>query len=310
MVGMQNKRLATLLVLATAAISGVSNFVNKIAVTAVKDPVLYTTAKNVLVALALVGVMLGAKKWGEVKNASRKQLLLLFAIGAVGGSVPFALYFTGLTMTSAVNAAFIHKTLFLWVFLFAYPFLKERMTFPQLVGVAAIFGANIFVGGFTGFAYNAGELMILCAAILWGAENVLAKKVLAGLSSNTVATARMAIGALLLTLYLLLFGGGFGAFAALHGAAWGWLALTSALLFGYVTTWYAALKRAPATYVTTLLVPSTLVTNALSAAFVTHTFGGWDLVSTILFIAGVACVIFFARRMPRGTEEIAPAASA
>ena len=48
-------------------------------------------------------------------------------IGVIGGSVPFILFFNGLAMASAPSAAFIHKTLFVWVVLLAVPFLGERL---------------------------------------------------------------------------------------------------------------------------------------------------------------------------------------
>src|SRR3989344_4456581 len=50
-------RRATFLALGTASISGTANFVNKFAVSAMKDPVAFTTLKNGLVALLLIGVI-------------------------------------------------------------------------------------------------------------------------------------------------------------------------------------------------------------------------------------------------------------
>lgn len=285
---------ATGLALGTAAISGVSNFLNKIGVTAVKDPIVYTTLKNAIVAIGLIGIIIAVKQWREIIRLTKNQWFKLVAIGVIGGSLPFALFFTGLTQTKAINAALIHKTLFLWVLLLAIPLLRERMSRLQWLGVAAIFSANVLVGGFTGFSFNAGERMILAATILWAVENVIAKIALRDLSSLTVAAARMVIGSIVL-----------GAFVAWRGSPttittltatqWAWVGLTSLLLLGYVLTWYAALKRAPATYVATLLVPATLVTNVLSAVFVTHTFPLLQLVATILFITGASLVIKFAK---------------
>ena len=58
----------TVLALITAIISGVSNFINKIGVTVVFDPVVYTTIKNSLVAIFLIGIILVLKKWKEKKD--------------------------------------------------------------------------------------------------------------------------------------------------------------------------------------------------------------------------------------------------
>ena len=288
---------ATGLALATALISGFSNFISKIAVTAVKDPVIFTTLKNTLVALFLIAALVGYKKWQEISTLNKKQIYKLLAVGVIGGSIPFALFFTGLTQTSAINASLIHKTLFIWVLLLAIPFLKEHVTKLQLLGIGAIFAANLVVGGFTGFKFNAGELMILGATILWAVENIIAKKVLDGVSSSIVAAARMGIGSIVLLVFLFARGSGPAVLGLnLNAAQWGWVLLTSVLLFGYVTTWYAALKRAPATYVATLLVPATFVTNVLSAVFITHAFGVTDLISGFLFAAGTFFVIYFAKR--------------
>jgi drug/metabolite transporter (DMT)-like permease len=49
-----------------------------------------------------------------------------------------------------------------------------------------------------------------------------------------------------------------------------WMVTTVVLLLGYVTTWYRALKFAPVTIVSSILVSATLITNVLSAIFVTH----------------------------------------
>lgn len=287
--------LATLLALATAAISGTNNFLTKIAVTAIKDPVVFTTLKNAIVAIFLFGLLLAFKKRQEIASFTKGQILKLIAIGIIGGSVPFALFFIGLSKTSALNAGLIHKTLFIWVMLLAIPILKERITSRQWLGIGAIFAANFLVGGFTGFKYNAGELMIVGATILWAVENIIAKKTLSDLSSITVASARMILGSLILALFVLWRGGG-GMVLELNSTQWAWTLLTSTLLLGYVLTWYTALKYAPATYVAILLVPATLVTNILSAIFITRSITPLQIISSILFLSGTALMVMFAKK--------------
>lgn len=294
---MQKKIISTgaMLALGTALISGASGFVNKFAVTAMKDPVLFATLKNSLVAIVFVGIILALGKHKEIHNLTSKQWIKLFAIGAIGGALPFALFFTGLTQTTAVNGALIHKTLFLWVALIAIPLLKEKMVWQQWLGIVIVFIGNLFVGGFTGFKFNAGEIMILSATVLWAIENVIAKKALEDISSIVVASARMIIGSALLLGYIAIFKS-FSPVFTLNSTQWGWAILTAILLCGYVVTWYSALKRAPATFVATLLVPATIVTNFLSAIFVTHKIVPRDLISTAFYSVGIVLVIYFARK--------------
>ncbi|MCK9352286.1 MAG: DMT family transporter [Candidatus Paceibacterota bacterium] len=293
---MKNKNFLfpTLLASGAMIISGTNNFITKIAVSAVKDPILFTAIKNSLVAILLIGIVVGFKKWPEIKGLTKKQIGGLLAIGGIGGALAFALFFTGLSETSAINGSLIHKTLFLWVLLFAAPILKEYFTLWQWVGVGSLFAANIFVGGFTGFLLNRGELLILCATMLWAVENIIAKKMLADLSALTVVSARMVLGSIFLLLFLLS-QGRVDPIANISAVAWGWTILTSVLLFGYVLLWYSALKRAPATYVASLLVPATMITNALSAVYVTHTWTTAQTISTILSLVGFALVILFSR---------------
>lgn len=297
----QRLRLATALALGTAIISGTANFLNKYAVTAVKDPVVFTTLKNSIVALFLIGAVILFKQWLEIRSLTRPQWTKLLAIGIIGGSIPFALFFSGLAKTSALNAGLIHKTLFLWVLLFGIPFLKERLTRIQWLGIAAIFGANLFVGGFTGFKFSVGEAMILAATVLWGIENIIAKVALRDISSLTVAAGRMVFGSILLAFFVAGHGGA-ATIAQLTPSQWGWTLLTSGLLLGYVLTWYTALKHAPATYVATLLVPATLVTNVLSAVFVTHAVTKPQLYNGLLLIIGAVLVIAFRKKIAGGAE--------
>lgn len=298
--------VATWLALSTALISGLANFVTKIGVTAIKDPIVFTTLKNAVVAGLLIGLLIAYRRWREIRSLTKRQWLKLVAIGVIGGSIPFALFFTGLKATSAINGGLIHKTLFLWVLLLAIPLLKERITRWQWAGIALVAAANLFIGGFKGFKFNAGELMILGATMLWAVENIIAKIALKDISSLTVAATRMVFGVVILGAYVALRGGG-AAVTHLTSTQWGWTLLSSALLIGYVVTWYAALKRAPATYVAVLLVPATLVTNVLTAIFITHTFPQIQLINALLVSVGAFLIIRFAKISTSAMGNIASA---
>lgn len=285
----------TVLALGTAVFSGVNTFVGKIGVTAVKNPVVFTTLKNALVGVVLVGGLIAWRRWREIQKLSAKQWLKLVAIAVIGGSIPFALFFTGLAHTTAINAGLIRNTLFLWVALLAIPLLKERLAYWQWIGIGAVAAANLFIGGFTGFKYNSGEMMILASTVLWAVEYVIAKNALKDISSLTVSAARMVLGSVLLIGYVFWLSKA-GLATHLTSVQWGWTLLSAGLLTGYVITWYAALKRAPATYVATLLVLATLITNVLSSIYITHKFPVEQVVSGGLIAVGIAMIVLFPRR--------------
>ena len=275
--------------LATAVISGVSIFVNKFAVDAVKPALYFTSVKNVAVALLIVTIVLATGEWKKIAKLSKKELGYLLLIGIIGGSLPFYLYFTGLSQTPAVNAAIIHKTLVFWVMLMAIPFLKEKVSKWQILGVLMLFAGNVFVGGFKGFKFSQGELMLLVATVLWAVENILAKKVLATVSPNIVTAFRMGLGSIvLMSATIITVPQVLQKSLALSNEQFLYMGLTVLFLLAYTTTWYRALKHAPAVVVTSVLVSSTLVTNVLSAVFVTHSWNVTLTVQAVLIVAGLS----------------------
>jgi drug/metabolite transporter (DMT)-like permease len=283
--------------LATALISGVSIFLNKYAVDAVKPPLYFTAIKNLSVGFLIAAGILSTGKWKELKTLKKKELLYLLSVGVIGGSIPFYLYFTGLSQIPAINGALIHKTLVFWVAIMALPFLKERMPKAQILGVFLLFAGNVTIGGFKGFQFSKGELLVVSATILWAGENILAKKVLSFVPSDIVTLFRMGLGSLILVMAsLLAIPNTVSKTLTLEPTQILWVLITAVLLLGYVLSWYKALALAPATTVASVLVSSTLVTNVLSAVFVTHT---WNIALTakeLLMLVGVAIIVLAEKR--------------
>ena len=117
----------------TAVVSGVAVYVNSRGVAHFGDATVYTTAKNALAGALLLTLALpllaGPRTSGgrATLPATRGQWLGVVAVACLGGSVPFVLFFEGLSRADATQAAFIHKTLVVWVALLAVPLLRERL---------------------------------------------------------------------------------------------------------------------------------------------------------------------------------------
>lgn len=253
-----------LLALGTALISGVSIYVNKFGVAQVSDPFVYTTVKNTVVALGLLAAVLALGSLQEFRTFTRRQWFLWLGIGVIGGSIPFLLFFQGLSMASAASASLIQKTLFIWVALLAVPFLGEKLGVWQVAGLSVLAVGVYFLQPLTNWTWGAGETLILIATLLWAVETILAKKLLSGVSARAAALGRMGVGVLLMWSFLVLTGRTATALA-LNTMQWFWVLVTAVFLMGYVWTWYSALKLAPASVVTTVLVLGGLITVALTA---------------------------------------------
>jgi len=272
------------LALVTALVSGVSIFVNAYAVSQLPDAAVYTTLKNAVAAAILVGAAALVVRRVEVRALDRRAWAGLAVVGIVGGSVPFLLFFAGLAEASAPSAAFIHKTLFVWVALLAVPLLGERLGWLQVAALGVLLGGQLLVTPPTGVRWGTGETMIAAATLLWAAEAVLVRRLLAVVPSPVLAGGRLGVGMIVLVGYLVA-SGRIGVLGGLSAEAWAWVAVTGVLLAGYVGTWYAALRRAPAAIVTSLLVVGAPITAVLQgiasgAAPAAPAVGGYVLVAS------------------------------
>jgi len=251
------------LALATATISGFAIFINSYAVKEFDSPTVFTTLKNTFVGAVLLALLLHPKRQAEARRLTPKRALGLLVLGVIGGSVPFVLFFEGLTRVDSGNAAFLHKTLFVWVAILAVIFLRERLGRAQLGALGLLFLAQWLLGD-PGTLRGAGVAMVFGATLLWACEVTLARRLLSSTSSGLAASGRMTIGAALLLVYLAITGK-IGAAAELTAVQWAWVLGTGAILLAYVTTWYAALRLAPATAVTCVLTVGAPITAALNA---------------------------------------------
>ncbi|MDD5317975.1 MAG: DMT family transporter [Candidatus ainarchaeum sp.] len=263
MVALDERSKGLLLVLGTAIVSGVSVYLNKHALASFSDPFAFTAMKNLAVAaLVLAGILLLSKS-RELSRLSRRDWGSLLAIGLVGGSVPFMLFFWGLAQTGAATASLLQKTLFIPATALAFIFLKERLSKAQLAGSLLLFAGAAAFSGVAPQALGIGECAIIGAVLLWSAEDVISKTVLRALAPETVVFGRMFFGSLAI-LALLAATSRAPDVASLSGMQLAWLAFTALLLLAYNLTFYSGLKRIKVGEATAVLVAGSLVTSALS----------------------------------------------
>jgi drug/metabolite transporter (DMT)-like permease len=302
------RTLGVMLAFVTACVSGVAVYVNSKGVAHFDDATVYTTAKNavagaLLFALALPLLSARRAPAGKVaRPRTRRDWLALATVACIGGSVPFVLFFEGLSRATATQAAFIHKTLVVWVALLAVPILRERIGPPHVLAISLVMlGQGWLAGDLGTVAFGAGEAMILAATLLWAIEVIVVKKLVSSIEPRTLAFGRMGLGTLVLVAWLAV-SGRVGDLSALSAEQWGWAVATGLLLTAYVATWYMALARAQAVDVTAVLVLGAVVTAVLARAADGVPI---DTVGLVLVTAGVALAAAAAVR--RATPREAPA---
>jgi drug/metabolite transporter (DMT)-like permease len=310
-------RLARLLpALLAALVSGVAVFVNGLAVARFDDATVYTTAKNLIAGLLLGGVLVAVTIHSTSGQSSsgpgatsqpaptRSEWPWLAVVALIGGAVPFVLFFEGLAAATSTDAAFIHKTLVVWVAIGATAALGERVGPMHVLAIALLLAGHAIVsGGVSVSGFGTGEVMIFAATLLWAVEVIIVKRLLTSVSPSWAASARMLGGSALLLAWLAI-RGEFGAFAAFTSNQWWWLALTGCTLAVFVSLWYRALALAPALDVTAVLVVGAAVTAALNSGLrgvpVTADTAGYLLV---LLGAGVVFAVQPAAMRPEPTRQ-------
>lgn len=251
-----------LYIITTAIISGVSIYVNGLAVK-FANPYVFTGIKNLLVGLAFLSLILLVKEWKSIKALKRKDWLRLILIGLIGGAIPFLLFFKGLTLTTAVKGSFIQKTMFIYVGFLAIIFLKEKLNKSLLVGLAALLVGNILFLQIKPQALRLGDLLIFIATLFWAVEIIIAKKALQNISANVVSWARMFFGAGFILIFLLLTHQA-GQIFSYSMIQWQWILITSAFLLGYVFTFYRGLKYVRASVATAVLALGAPITGLVT----------------------------------------------
>jgi drug/metabolite transporter (DMT)-like permease len=252
-----------------ALVSGVAVFVNGLAVRHFDDATVYTTAKNlwagVLLAVVLVAVPVPMAQ--RVTPLPRSNWPWLGVVAVIGGAIPFVLFFEGLAVATSTDAAFIHKTLVVWVAAGAAIVLHERLRPAHLVAIGLLVVGHVVVGGgVTLSGAGRGEALILSATLLWAVEVVVVKRLLATVPARHLAVVRMLGGSAVLLGWLAV-SGDLGALAGFTAGQWWWIAATGSTLAAFVSLWYRALAAAPATDVTAVLVAGAVVTAILNTGF-------------------------------------------
>lgn len=292
---MSQQKKGTLLVLSTAIISGFAIFINKFGVKGL-DPYFYTFLKNIIAGSFLVSLFILTKNFKSFLSLEKKEKIQLALVGLVGGSIPFLLFFKGLSLTSALKAGFIHKTLFLYVSLLAFFFLREKITKAVGLGfISLILGSALFLG-IKPIALNIGDLYIFLAVLFWAAEIIISKKILAKTSGVLVGSARMFIGSIFIFLFLA-FTGRVELIGSIDLTILSWGFISGAILAAYNFTFYSGLKYIKTSEAAAILTLGMPITGILTMIFLDKALTPIQALGTLLILLGAILVNTVSRKL-------------
>jgi drug/metabolite transporter (DMT)-like permease len=280
-----------------AVISGFAIYINSLGVNLFRDSTLYTTLKNTVVGVALlIPVLVLTKQRGELGRLTRRQWGYLLLLAVIGGSVPYALFFRGLQLTTPVTGSLLNHAQFLLVAVLAVVLLAERV--GPLLWVALI---TLLVGTTLGTSlhlvrWNTGALLVLLSTVLFAGGFVLAKYLLRELSTLTVMAAKMTMGSALLIAYVAATGH-LGAVAHLSTVQWAYALGTGLILLAFTVTAFLALRYASATAATAIPAAAPLITTlCVVVAAGQIKLGPVDVLGLALMLVAVAAIYIVGQR--------------
>lgn len=287
--------VGTFLAVLTALISGFSIFANKIFIITL-DPTIFAALRAMFIGAIFFVLSLAANNW-TFKEFSKFSWKYLALIGIIGGGLAFWLFFSGLKLTTSGKAGFIHKTLPIYVTILAFIFLKEKISKRQLFAVGTMFVGTILLLSATvnpgEFWLNPqlGDLLVLCATILWGVENVLAKKaMIRGENNYVVSFARMFFGAVFL-FGVLLFSSKLSLILSLTGQQILYISISTFLLFFYVLTYYASLRYINVSKAASILMISPIITLFLGVFILNEPAPLLQLIGSAIILVGAYFIL-------------------
>jgi drug/metabolite transporter (DMT)-like permease len=289
---MKKEALGTFLALLTAVVSGLAIPVNKIFVSQL-DPVVFTAVRAIFIGLIFF-ILAGYRNGFRFRKLNRVPWSWLLLIGIIGGGLGFLLYFSGLELTTSGRAAFLHKTLPIYVAVFAYIFLKERITRRQnialltmLVGMLLLLSAGIDPSLFWQDP-SLGDALVILGTICWGIENVISKKAMIREESSLVVSfSRMLFGgAFLFGVALLL--GRLDVLLSLTQQQVASMIISSAFLFAYILFWYSAIKLINVSKAVLFLLLAPVISTWAGVVWFGEPLPPIQILGSVLILAGAA----------------------
>ncbi len=287
---MNKEKYGTFFAIIAAIISGFSIPLNKMFIVNL-DPSVFTALRSLLIGIVFFLIASYKSKFNfkKFKKVSWKYLI---AIAVVGGSFAFLLFFNGLNLTTSGRAAFLQKTMPLYITVLAFLFLKEKISKKYLyalllmfIGTLAIYFSDITPSSLWSNP-SVGDFLIIGATFLWAVENIIARKsMIKGENNFVVSFARMFFGGIIIFAVLLLMGS-YNALLNLSVQQMINIGISTIILFAYVFFWYWSIRMINVSKASAFLLISPAISLLLGAIFIGEPIPFLQLMGCALIVIG------------------------
>ncbi len=246
----------------------------------------------------------------ESPPPDRRAWITLFLVGALGSGLGALLFTAAVDLASAGVVNAISKTAPIFVALFAYFTLRERVTYLRMLLVAVMVGADVLIAAgeftFTGALVHErllGDLLALGAGMTRAAAEILGKSALQRFTPSTVALWRFGVG-LLVAGTVSMGTGGYASLAATGLRGWILLlALAGVSTALYMVLYYRGLAEIPAHVAVSLKLLGAIVTVVVSWFVLGEELTPYHIAGICVLISGAYLLVM---RAAQPADEPAP----
>lgn len=241
----------------------------------------------------------------------RRAWITLILVGAFGSGLGALLFTAAVDLASAGVVNAISKTAPIFVALFSYFTLRERVTYLRLLLIAVMVAADVLIVAgeltFSGQLVSArllGDLLALGAGMTRAAAEILGKSALRRFRPTTVALWRFGVG-LLVAAGVSAGTGGWASLGGLDAGGWGiLLALAGLSTALYMALYYRGLSEIPAHVAVSLRLLGAIVTVIVSWFVLGEALTPYHIAGIAVLISGAYLLVM------RSAQPAAPPAAA
>lgn len=227
----------------------------------------------------------------RILRLERSQLLPLLILGCISGIAAPLLWFTGLGMTTAVNASLFGRSEIIFILVLAHFTLGEKIERAHFIAASTIMAGLLFVSlqGFTAnITFQPGDLIIVAATMCFASGNIIYRRYLPHLEPHIALFTRCScaiIGFFILSSFIpVRFADEIAVFP---------VELIPALIgFGFISRflnsllYYQAIERVPMTTVGMFSTLDVIGSAVFASVYLGETISWYHLVGGSLLILG------------------------
>jgi drug/metabolite transporter (DMT)-like permease len=250
-------------------------------------------AVNLVVGFAgLLVYLLIAGRAKELFELGARDTAVSLLLGVFGFFLYQIFTFSALSRIPASMNAVLVSSNVVFIAILSAPFLRETIKPARIAGIAAALAGVVFITFHGGFALDDGLDLLGCAfsvlaAFSFALYTVLGKRVLSRNDPLIVASLALFSGAACLTLFCALTPG-FAGLAAAGGGTWAIMIGLGLTMIGIAyPTWFACLKRLPASHVSVYIYMTPVFAVILSLAILKERFSWLFWLGGALVLGGI-----------------------